>query len=194
MVHLAGNHVTVNALLSQLVMIDMQVKLAPAMPKDAMQSIVKNCGILVQAANLLTVPIILTEQYPQGLGETLPEITQYLANNKPVIKTAFSACGEPKFKQQLQRDKSQVILAGMEAHICVLQTALDLMQAGKTVFVVEDAVISRGNANQISANKANAIARMRDAGCIITNTESVLFEWLGDAKHEAAKAIFNLIK
>ena len=194
MAHLAGNHVKVNALLSQLVMIDMQVKLAPAMPKDAMQSIVKNCGILVQAANLLTVPIILTEQYPQGLGETLPEITQYLANNKPVIKTAFSACGEPKFKQQLQRDKSQVILAGMEAHICVLQTALDLMQAGKTVFVVEDAVISRGNANQISANKANAIARMRDAGCIITNTESVLFEWLGDAKHEAAKAIFNLIK
>jgi nicotinamidase-related amidase len=192
--HLTIGATKANALLSQLVMIDMQVKLAPAMPKDAMQSIVKNCGILVQAANLLSVPTILTEQYPQGLGETMPEITQHLANNKPITKTVFSAYGEPKFKQQLQRDKSQMILAGMETHICVLQTALDLIQAGKTVFVVEDAVISRSNANQISANKANAIARMRDAGCIITNTESVLFEWIGDAKHEAAKAIFNLIK
>jgi nicotinamidase-related amidase len=122
----------------------------------------------------------------------LPEIKQHLVNNKPVTKTVFSACGEPKFNQQLHRDKSQVILAGMEAHICVLQTALDLIQADKTVFVVEDAIISRSHST--SVNKANAIARMRDAGCIITNTESVVFEWLGDAKHEAAKAIFNLIK
>jgi nicotinamidase-related amidase len=174
---------------SQLVVIDMQVKLAPTMPVEALQSAVKNCGILVQAANLLVVPIVLTEQYPQGLGETLPEIKQFLPNNKFIAKTAFSACGEPKFNQQLQRENSQIILVGMEAHICVLQTALDLLQAGKTVFVVEDAIISRN-----LANKANAIARMRDAGCIVTNTESVVFEWLGDANHEAAKAIFNLIK
>jgi nicotinamidase-related amidase len=187
---------TANASLSQLLIIDMQVKLAPAMSQDAMQSIVKNCGILVQAANLLNVATTLTEQYPQGLGATLPEITQYLVNNKPVTKTVFSACGEPKFIQQLHRDKSQVILAGMEAHICVLQTALDLIQADKTVFVVEDAIISRNHSinHSTSVNKANAIARMRDAGCIITNTESVVFEWLGDAKHEAAKVIFNLIK
>ncbi len=194
MANLTINAIKANALLGQLVIIDMQVKLAKVMPADAMQETNKNCGILVQAANLLSVPTILTEQYPQGLGETVLEIKQYLPNAKVIAKTAFSACGEPKFIRQLHRDKSQMILAGMEAHICVLQTALDLMQAGKTVFVVEDAVISRGNANQISANKANAIARMREAGCIITNTESVLFEWLGDAKHEAAKAIFNLIK
>ena len=182
-------HLTANPLLSQLVIIDMQVKLAPAMSKDAMQAVVKNCGMLVQAANLLSVPTILTEQYPQGLGATLPEITQYLTNSKTIAKTAFSAFSEPKFKQQLQRDKPTIILAGMEAHICVLQTALALHHVGKVVFVVEDAIISR-----TSANKANAIARMRDAGCVIINTESVVFEWLGNANHEAFKAISKLIK
>lgn len=178
-----------NQLNSQLVIIDMQVKLAPAMPSEVLQSVVKNVGIMVQAVNLLAVPAILTEQYPQGLGETLPNIKQFLPNNKAITKMAFSACGEPKFNQQLHRDKSQIILVGMEAHVCVLQTALDLLQLGKTVFVVEDAIISRKHSNQ-----SNAVARMRDAGCVITNTESVVFEWLGDAKHEAAKAIFNLIK
>jgi nicotinamidase-related amidase len=175
--------------LSQLVLIDMQVKLAPTMPVEALQSAVKNCGILVQAANLLVVPIVFTEQYPQGLGETLPEIKQFLPNSKAIAKMAFSACGEPKFNQQLQRENSQIVLTGMEAHICVLQTALDLIKANKQVFVVEDAILSRN-----PANKANAVARLRDAGCIVTNTESVVFEWLGSAKHEAAKAIFNLIK
>jgi nicotinamidase-related amidase len=182
-------HLTASVELSQLVIIDMQMKLASVMPKDAMQAVVKNCGILTQAANLLSVTTTLTEQYPQGLGATLPEITQYLTNSKTIEKTAFSAFIEPKFKQQLQRDKSTIILAGMEAHICIQQTALALQQVGKTVFVVEDAVISRE-----PANKLNALARMRDAGCIITNTESVLFEWLGDAKHEAFKALSQLIK
>ena len=188
-----------NQLQSQLVMIDIQVKLAPAMAAEALQSVIKNAAILVQASNLMQVPVLVTEQYPQGLGETLPEIKQHLPNNKVIAKTAFSACGEPKFNQQLHRDKPQIILIGMESHVCVLQTALDLLAAGKQVFVVEDAVISRNHSNQITANqisdnKTNAIARMRDAGCIITNTESVVFEWLGDAKHPAFKAISALIK
>lgn len=175
--------------LSQLVIIDMQVKLASAMPAEALQGVVRNCSVLVQAAHLLAVPTILTEQYPQGLGETLSEIRQHLPNCKPVTKTAFSACCEPRFSQQLHRDNPQIILAGMEAHICVLQTALALLQAGKQVFVAEDAVISRN-----PANKANALARLRDAGCVISNTESVVFEWLGDANHEAFKAISKLIR
>jgi nicotinamidase-related amidase len=179
----------VNVAQSQLVMIDMQAKLAAVMPKAAMQSVTKNAGILAQAATLLTVPVAITEQYPKGLGATLPEIFQHLAQVKGIAKTAFSACGEPKFMQQLQRDKSTIILAGMEAHICVLQTALALQAVGKQVFVVEDAVISRE-----PTHKANAIARLRDAGCAITNTESVLFEWLGDANHEAFKALSKLIK
>jgi len=177
------------ASLSQLVIVDMQVKLSTAMLADAMQVAAENCGILAQAANLLDVPILVTEQYPQGLGETLPEISQHLGNTKPIAKMGFSACSESKFNQQLHRDKSQILLTGMEAHICVLQTALDLVAQGKQVFVVEDAIISR-DAN----NKANAIARLRDAGCIITNTESVIFEWLGNANHEAFKALSKLIR
>ncbi len=180
--------------LSQLVIVDMQVKLASAMPADAMQSATKNCSILAQAAQMLAVQAVITEQYPQGLGETLPEIMQHLADIKPVEKTAFSACGEPKFNAQLNRDKPHIILTGMEAHICVLQTALDLIKLNKHVFVVEDAIISRSNSNQISANKANAIARMREAGCVITNTESVVFEWLGSANHVAFKTLSKLIR
>ena len=179
----------VNSATSQLLLIDMQVKLASVMPAEALQNVVKNCGILTQAAALLAVSTILTEQYPQGLGETLPEIKQYLPSNKPITKTSFSACNESKFNQQLHRDKLQVVLAGMEAHICVLQTALDLLQVGKQVFVVEDATISRS-----PANKANALARLRDAGCVISNTESVLFEWLGNANHEAFKALSKIIR
>jgi nicotinamidase-related amidase len=180
---------TVNATTSQLVIVDMQVKLATVMPAEPLQNAVKNCGILAQAANLLAVPTIVTEQYPQGLGETLAEIKLHLPNCKVVTKTAFSACDEPKFNQQLQRENSQIILAGMEAHICVQQTALGLLKAGKNVFVVEDAIISRN-----AANKANALARLRNAGCVITNTESVLFEWLGGANHEAFKAVSKLIR
>jgi nicotinamidase-related amidase len=174
---------------SQLVIIDMQVKLASAMPKDDMQATIKNCGILVQAAKLLSVQLIVTEQYPQGLGATLQDISQHFVKVKAIAKTAFSAYGEPKFKQQLQRDKSVIILMGMETHICVLQTALALQAIGKQVFVVEDAVISRA-----PSNKSNALARLRDAGCIISNTESVLFEWLSDANHEVFKVISKLVR
>lgn len=174
---------------SQLVIVDMQVKLSLAMPETAMQSAVNNTAILLQAAHLLNQPVIVTEQYPKGLGHTLPALQAHWHETKPIEKTAFSACAEPKFIQKLHRDASQVVLTGMEAHICVLQTALDLIKLGKQVFVVEDAILSRAHANQ-----ANAIARLRQAGCIITNTESVVFEWLGNAKHAHFKAISALIK
>ncbi|MBC7757011.1 MAG: isochorismatase family protein [Bdellovibrio sp.] len=183
------NKLLLQAAQSQLVVIDMQVKLAPAMDLAAMQVVTKNCAILLQTANLLQVATHVTEQYPHGLGETLPALTQYLSHAKIVAKTAFSACAEPLFKQYLQADKSQIVLTGMEAHICVLQTALDLLNMNKQVFVVQDAIISRN-----LSNKASAIARLQSAGCIITNTESVIFEWLGNANHEAFKIVSKLIK
>lgn len=174
--------------LSQLIFIDLQTRLIGAMPQESMHAVIKNCGILAQAATMLEVPILLTEQYPQGLGNTAPELLAFLPNIIPVEKISFSCMAAPKFSRQLTRDHSQVIIAGMEAHICVLQTALDL-QNSKQVFVAEDAIISRN-----PANKANAIARMRDAGCIISNTESIVFEWLGKADGEAFKAISKLIR
>ena len=186
----------VRAATSQLVIVDMQTKLSVAMPADAMQIAAKNCAILAEVAQMLMIPSIVTEQYPQGLGETMPQIMPFLPN-KAIEKTTFSACAQPKFNQQLHRDKPQIVLAGMEAHICVLQTALDLLQLtisgdnklSKQVFVVEDAIISRN-----SLNKLNAINRLQAAGCIISNTESVLFEWLGNANHDAFKVLSKLIK
>lgn len=173
----------------QLVVIDIQAKLATAMPVDAMAAVIKQTQVMLQAAHLLSMPTLFTEQYPQGLGHTLPELAATISPATVIEKTAFSACAEPKFNAKLSRDKSQVVLLGMEAHICILQTALDLLANHKQVFVLEDAVISRN-----PANKANAMARMRDAGCVITNTESVLFECIGNAQHEAFKAIAKLIR
>lgn len=182
-------HLKADVTLSQFVIIDVQSRLATAMPTEAMQAVVKNCSILAQTSSLLGVPTIVTEQYPQGLGNTVPELSAHLPNIHSVEKTTFSCLAESRFQRQLTRDHSQIILSGMEAHICVLQTALDLIAAGKQVFVVEDAVISRN-----PANKANALARMRDAGCVITNTESVVFEWLGAAEGEVFKTVSKLIR
>ena len=186
---MADVHHKASVSLSQFVLVDVQVRLATVMPPDAMQDVIKNCGILVQSAKLLNVPLMITEQYPKGLGHTVPELAILLPTVQPVEKTTFSCVHEPKFKRQLTSDHLQVILAGMEAHICIVQTALDLISLGKQVFIVEDAVVSRH-----PANKANALARLRDAGCIITNTESVVFEWLGVAEGETFKAISKLIR
>lgn len=173
---------------SQLVIVDVQTKLASVMPSD-ISSVIKNCAILLQAANLLDIPFLYTEQYPKGLGNTISELNHYLANKKAVEKTVFSCCDEPAFKRQLSSDRGYVIVAGMEAHICVVQTALDLQAQGKTVFVVEDAIISRN-----PKNKLNALNRLRQAGIIVTNTESVVFEWLKVAEGDAFKKISQLVR
>lgn len=167
----------------------MQEKLSLAMPSEAMAKVTRNTQILLETAQWLAMPVVLTEQYAKGLGHTLAALQLFCAQAAIIDKMTFSACATPKFNQQLHRDLPQVILTGMEAHICVLQTALDLLTHHKQVFVVADAVISREPANQ-----ANALARLRDAGCIITNTESVLFEWIGSAEHTQFKAIAKLIK
>lgn len=184
-----GVQLKANVALSQLAIIDVQERLATVMPTDAMQQLIRNCGILMQAAVMLEIPVIVTEQYPKGLGHTLPELAALVPNIQPIEKTAFSCAAEAKFCRQLTSDHSQLVLCGMEAHICVVQTALDLIAAGKQVFVVEDAVISRN-----PANKANALARLREAGCVITNTESVVFEWLGVAEGDVFKTISKLIR
>ena len=159
------------------------------MVPDAMQVVIKNCIMLVTAANLLEVPVIITEQYAKGLGHSVPELLAVLPTALAVDKLNFSCMGEAKFSRRLTRDRSQMVLVGMEAHICVLQTALDMLAVGKQVFVAEDAIISRN-----PAHKENAIARMREAGCIISNTESIMFEWLSKAEGDTFKAISQLIR
>jgi nicotinamidase-related amidase len=167
---------------SSLVVVDIQERLAAAMPsRDA---VLRAAGILLEAASRLDIPVLVSEQYPKGLGPTVAELSGRLPEGAVRIeKTSFSACGA------LPLVRPQVVLAGMEAHVCVLQTALELAAAGREVFVVADAVCSR-----TEANCSNALARMQAAGIVVTNTESVLFEWLRDAAHEQFRAISKLIR
>jgi nicotinamidase-related amidase len=167
---------------SILVVIDVQERLPAVMPDRA--SVLRSAGILLEAASRLEIPVVVTEQYPKGLGLTVPELAANLPSGATRLeKTSFSACGA------LPVGRPQVVLAGMEAHVCVLQTALELAAAGREVFVVADAVCSR-----TPANYSNALSRMDAAGVIVTNTESVVFEWLRDAAHEHFRPLSKLIR
>jgi nicotinamidase-related amidase len=167
---------------SALVLIDIQERLAAVMPARA--AVVRGAGILLQAAACLKIPVFLTEQYPAGLGPTVADVDAKIPEGSVrVEKTSFSACGA------LTVSRPQVVIAGMEAHVCVLQTALEMTAAGHEVFVVADAVCSR-----TEANSANALARMQAAGVVVTNTESVLFEWLKNAEHQSFRALSRLIR
>lgn len=171
-------------------LIDVQTRLCQAMQPEAMAAVIKNIQRLLQGAQLLNIPLWVTEQYPEKLGETLPELQTLLPEYAPrYAKLAFSAWQEPTLQESSISGAPQVVLFGLEAHICVLQTALDALAAGKQVFIVEDAVISRD-----PANRHNAIERLRAAGCIITNTESMLFEPMQGATHAQFKPVSALIR
>lgn len=171
-------------------LVDVQTRLCAVMQPEAMAAVVKNIQRLLQGAQLLNIPLWVTEQYPEKLGETLPELQSLLPEYTPrKPKLAFSGWQEPNFQESSLSVAPQLVLFGLETHICVLQTALDALAAGKQVFIVEDAVISR-----TEANRNNAIARMRSAGCIITNTESMLFEPMQGATHAQFKAVSALIR
>ena len=175
-------------LLSQVVMIDIQDKLVDVMPKSGIEKVVDASSMLIQAAKILEVPCLYTEQYPKGLGTTVKKL-QTLLSHSVIEKKAFSCLDESKFKSALVKSRPQIILCGLETHICILQTALALKEAGKAVFVVEDATLSRSNLHH-----QNAIARLRSEGIVITNIESVIFEWLRVAEGDHFKAIAKLIK
>ncbi len=159
------------------------------MPQDARERILRSAGILAQAAGLLDIPVYYSEQYPKGLGATHPELIANLpAGARRFEKTCFSCGGAEGFSPQTAT-RRQIVIVGMEAHVCVLQTALDLASGGIEVYVVEDAVCSRN-----PAHRENAMARLRHAGVVVTNTESVVFEWLIDSRNEHFKAISKLVR
>ncbi|MGB5734942.1 MAG: isochorismatase family protein [Thiohalocapsa sp.] len=177
---------------SQLLIIDAQEGLAAAMPEDALASAVTNIKRLVSAAQALQIPIISTEQYPKGLGKTVESIRETLPLTvTPTEKTSFSCCTAAGFERSLtsQPERKQVVLVGMEAHICIVQTASGLQRWGYQVFVAEDAICSRSAANRI-----NALERMRHCGIQVINTESAVFEWLGDSGHEKFREVSGLFR
>jgi len=176
---------------SVLVIIDVQERLAAAMSPGVRAGVVRNARILLEAATRLGVPTLVTEQYPKGLGPTVAQVAEMLPGGTPRFeKTCFSCVGAASFSAALDESgRTQVILAGMEAHVCILQSALELRAVRQEVFVIEDACCSRNREHH-----ANAMDRLRTAGVLVCNTESVVFEWLRDARHEHFNAISALLR
>lgn len=173
---------------SVLVVVDVQERLAPAV--HGCDTVVHNVRTLLHAARELRIPTLASEQYPKGLGRTVPALREFLPDSAVVEKIHFSSCGEPGFMQRLDAfGRDQIVLTGMEAHVCVLQTALGLREMGRTVFIVAD-----GTSSRTAANAEFGLQRMRDNGVEAVTTEMVVFEWLQKAGTPTFKTLSALIK
>lgn len=171
------------------VLIDIQERLVTMLNKQ--EPVVKATSTLVNAASIMNIPTILTEQYPQGLGKTVFDVTSVMDDSTPVIeKTSFSAMQTPEFAEKLKSyGKKNIVIGGIETHICVYQTAVDLIKEGFNVVVAKDACASRS-----SDCFKTGIQLMKDAGATISNVEVVLFELLKTSKNPYFKAVQALIK
>ncbi len=175
---------------SLVVLIDVQEKLCKAMDEQALNRLKSNAGILLESAVELNLPIIATEQYVKGLGETVQDLQEKMNDAPRYEKMTFSCCGSSQFVEQVRTTgRRQIVIAGMETHVCVLQTVIELLDAGYVVHLVQDAVMSRSEQNKLAA-----IGMMREAGAVITCTESVLFQWLKVAGTESFKKLSKLVK
>ncbi len=171
-----------------LAVIDFQDRLARVMPDK--ERLTKNLLKLIKGVRVLDIPVIMTEQYPAGLGPTLPEITELLPDVQPIDKFCFSCWDDERFRQELESLKrQQVLIAGIEAHVCVYQTAMDLLGKGYGVQVVVDCISSRD-----PQNKEVCLTRMTNAGISPTTTEMALFELLKVAKGDKFKQISSIVK
>lgn len=172
---------------SQLLMVDVQERLLPAMSDPAL--LVQNGSRLLEAARTLAVPVTVSEQYPAGLGRTVPELAGLAPANAVHEKVEFSCFANPPLQAALSGPGKQTVIFGIEAHVCVLQTALEMTGAACDVTVVVDAIGSRA-----PESKEIALRRMQDAGVRLATTEMVLFEWLRRAGTPEFKAISRLIR
>jgi len=173
---------------SALVIIDIQERLARVMKnRDA---IIQNSKILIKVAHRLEVPILTSLQYPKGLGPLVNDLACELVSDAQIEKIHFNCCDEPSFMDRLRSlNKRQIILVGMECHVCVLQTAITLIENDFEVHVVRDAVTSR-----TKEHWKNGLSRMQHCGADITNTESTIFELLGKAGTPEFKELSILIR
>jgi nicotinamidase-related amidase len=183
---------------SAVVIIDLQGRLMETIVRPRL--VVEGTVRLLKLAELFRVPVVMTEQYPKGLGGTHPEVrAAYDALSVPrllVEKTSFSSCGEPAFLAALNQllptvpvGHRQLVVAGIEAHVCVMQTVIELMQQGSQVHLCWECVSSRGE-----EYRRYALDRMAQAGAVLTNHESVAFEWARDKNHPAFRALSALLK
>lgn len=170
-------------------MIDVQARLVPAM--SGFEQAGNRIKLLLSGAGELGMPVIVTEQYPQGLGATLPEFSELLLPGTPVIaKTGFSVFAEPLFAEGLKKSPPQtLIFCGIESHVCVFQSVLESLEAGFRTIVAQDAVASRRE-----SDRESAISQMRASGALVASSEAILFMLLRTAKHPAFKAVSKLVR
>lgn len=173
---------------SVLLVIDVQEKLVPLMHEK--DTLLKNIQILIQAAQALDIPILWSEQLPEKIGQTIESIRRLMPVQKPIVKKSFGCCGEPNFTKALGAlYRKQIIVTGIETHVCVYQTVAQLLGSSYKVQVVSDAVSSR-----TPENKEIGLARMRSEGGVITSTEMILFELLKTADHGQFRNVLELIR
>jgi nicotinamidase-related amidase len=171
-----------------LVVVDIQGKLAQLMADK--ETLFNNVRILIQAAKLLEIPILWCQQVPESLGPTVPEIAELLADVEPIDKASFSCVGHEPFNIELESlDREQVLLCGIETHVCIYQTAMDLLWEDYDVTVIADAVSSR-----TPENKRIALEALAFEGVPVAGTEMVLFDLLKTAQHPQFKAVARLVK
>ncbi len=170
------------------VVIDMQSRLYPYIHEH--EQLTKNSAILIEGLKEIGIPLVVTQQYTKGLGETIDPLREVLGAYEHIEKMAFSCCDEPAFNEELAViAKKFVIITGIETHVCVMQTVVDLIASGYAPVVVEDCVSSRR-----LNDKHMAIARMRQEGAVITTYESMLFELLRHSGTDEFRAISKLVK
>ena len=175
---------------SVLVVIDVQEKLCMAMNAEVLKKLASNIGILGESARELGIPVLVTEQYVKGLGPTIADLEPALSGAPRFEKMSFSCCGNTEFVDAIKATgRKQVVITGMESHVCVLQTVIELLDAGLTVHLVKDAVMSRSKQNWKTAT-----SMMQQAGAAVTVTESVVFQWLKVAGTESFKKLSKLVR
>ena len=173
---------------SALLLIDVQERLFPNIHER--QRMLVRMDLLLTAACLMKIPVLVTEQYPKGLGKTIVEISRAIPDVQPLEKMDFSCLPAPGFKDRLESlQRRQIVLTGIETHICVTQTALDLIDHGEEVFVAADATGSRR-----LQDAETALRRLDRAGAVVMTAESVVFEWLRRAGTEPFKALQPKLK
>jgi nicotinamidase-related amidase len=175
-----------------LIVVDVQERLVPAIDRELYERSVKNFKIAIEAARTLGLPILLTEQYPEGLGRTVVPVLTALEGTgyERIEKVTFSCARDDRFLSALSKTgRRQVILIGMEAHVCVYQTSVELKSAGYEVFVLDDAVASR-----FPHNYHSGISALRDAGVAVFSTEAAVFQLLRAAATPEFKKILSLLR
>mgnify|MGYP001434268455 CR=1 FL=1 len=173
---------------SALLVIDIQERVLPVIWEH--EKLVKNVTMLIEGMKVLGLPIFVTEQYVKGLGPTVPGIAASLEGIGRIEKSSFSCCDESRFMMDLASSgRENVIIAGIESHVCVMQTVIDLVRSGYHPVVIEDCISSRK-----PGDKSVAVERMRSEGAIITTSEAILFELLRYSGGDTFKAVSKLVK